>query len=197
MNTNSILTMRCLIIFAFFLFLKEDSKGQGFNYLQIVEKELKGQKNSKDSLNYFLIDIIENKSNNDSLRVSAVHVLASLRSDTGIIFLLSHLTYTFNYGDGISDLDQENYLACWSALMNTSGGYDYRWRLFSNCIYILQTINQDKVSIKYLLSIMLKSTSKESLKSILKDELRKNSLLYQDRNQLYEKNLNNLLSNME
>ncbi|MBK6994416.1 MAG: hypothetical protein IPH31_05655 [Lewinellaceae bacterium] len=122
--------MRCLIILAFFLFLNEDSKGQGFDYFPIIKKELKGQKISSDSLNEFLIDIIQNKSNNDSLRVSAVHVLASLKSDTGIIFLLSHLTYAFNYGDGMSDVDQANYLSSWSALMNITGDYEFRWRLF-------------------------------------------------------------------
>jgi hypothetical protein len=182
-----------IIIYLFLLPLS--LKAQGEEWPFSIQKKLSSEEILSDSLKYKLIEIISDKSNNDSLRVDAVRLLARLKCDTCISFLIEHINDRFNYGTGDSETDQATEIACWSALLTVGKDYNFRWHLFQLCITALHMSERDDLSLELLLGVLNQVISREELKNTLIEERRKNNANYfsASPSKIYEINIDKLL----
>ena len=155
--------MKSIVIFILFSFWPALSHSQSNSFLQSLEEKFAAQQILSDTIIYYIETIITDKSNNDSLRVAAVHLLYRIKCDRCISFLLHHINDRFSYGNGNSELDQANYTACWTDLLKIADIPSHRWKLFSQCLYSLQTLDRDDMFMNLILTILLKITSKEVL----------------------------------
>ena len=96
---------------------------------------------------------------------------------------------------GESGIEQANEVACWSALLHVGNEYNYRWQFFQQCISSLYLSERDDMSLRLLLDVMKKVTSREALKAILVAERQKNNANYfrAKPSKVYEKNIDKLL----
>lgn len=182
------------LLFFFLIFSPFSSKGQSANFLLSAKQRFHNQHSLPDAIIDTIIIIAKNKSNNDSLRVGAVHLLYEIKCDSCIVFLINNVSERFNYGEGISDLDQSNYSACWTDLLKLSQNSQQQWKLFLYYLYCIKTIERDDRFNRALLPVLFNITSKDALKAILKEELRKNDLQFSKKNLILEKNIFGILN---
>jgi hypothetical protein len=175
--------------------------GQSDAFLKSIRHKVNYNIGVKDEEIFNLMDIVKLKTDKDSARVEAVYLLDKINCDTCIMFLINHVNEPFSYGEGISDLDQMNSMACWHVLIsrhsrwssNSPNDIAERWRLFSLCLKSLHESVRDETFLIFLVDVFTGATSKDMYKTILLDEKKRNKSQFGTNSAIYDINLTNTL----
>lgn len=142
-----------------------------------------------DSIVKELIKIKEDSTSTDSLKVDIVHFLADLSCDICLTYLIEHIRDRFNYGEGISDTDQINEIACKASIYKIAEQEKKKWKLVGPCLNSIK-VDRDNEFI-YTISLVLSSVfTKTGLKAFIENEFQKNK--WEDN--MYKQNLEKLLT---
>ena len=183
------------------LFIFTSATGQTIPFLRNTAYKVNNHLEIKDEEIFRLMDIINAKTESDSERVDAVYLLDKINCDTCVLFLINHINEMFDYGEGISELDQMNFMACWSVLINRHASWAVnrpddiveRWRLFSLCLKSLHEFERDEKFLMLLIDIFSRGNSKDMYRVILLDEMKRNKSRFRAKSTIYDVNLSNIL----
>ena len=162
---------------------KGNSVKQIMHEIEINEKKV-------DSICTSIMPVICDSHANDSIRVEMVYLLSSIACDTCIIFLLEHQHLRFEYGDGISEESQANWIACSMALSKISMNDGGKWKLVNALLKSLHFKDRDNEFILLVRECLVGILTKEGATSFLDKEIYSMSGLSKKR--VYVKNLKSL-----
>ena len=84
-----------------------------------------------------------------------MHFLAQLACDSCLLYLIDHLNDRFNYGSGSADIDQYNYMACWSLITSLGNRELTQWKVFAAVFRSLQTKPRDDFYFDFIVSVLI------------------------------------------
>ena len=160
--------------------------------LRIASKQLERHRNVSDSIIVELIKITNDTLSSDSLKVEIVYLFGKLCCDTCLAYLIEHVNDRFDYGRGISDIDQDNATACYSILVDISYDKKQKWKLLQFVFNSLRHKEQKETFIIKVNRLIYYIFGKGIAKEIIQYELEENKRK-PGRDLIYEKNLLNLL----
>ncbi len=176
----------------------EQLNAQKRDTLKEVERLLK-KIEIEDSLAYDqLIAVWDDPTTNDSVRVEIAYLILKFPHSKGIQLLINNIEKTFNYGRGVSGLDQFNIYVSSGILYAISADKNEKWKLL---IPILECLKIEKRSETFILKVgnlLVSLSNKEIAKSILETELQESKeTMRRFRNLTYEYNLLQMLKNLQ
>jgi len=176
-----------LLIFLIAL-LPKNMFGQRSDILNPYRIQLINHQYEVDSIVKELIKLKEDPASTDSLRVDIVHLLAELSCDICLIYLIEHIRDRFNYGEGISDIDQLNEIACKVSIYKIAKEEKNKWRLVDPCLNSIM-VERDNEFIYTISLVMSTIFTKNGLKAYLEKEIEKNDWT----DNIYKQNLQKIL----
>ena len=118
-----------------------------------------------------------------------MHFLAQLACDSCLLYLIDHLNDRFNYGSGSADIDQYNYMACWSLITSLGKRELTKWKVFAAVFRSLQTKPRDDSYFDIIVSVLISVTTKTAVKSIVAARLADSNIKF---DRVYIQNLKRL-----
>ena len=118
-----------------------------------------------------------------------MHFPAQLACDGCLLYLIDHLNDRFNYGSGSADIDQYNYMACWSLITSLGNREPTQWKVFAAVFRSLQTKPRDDFYFYFIISVLVSVTPETSVKSIVAARLADHDIQF---DRVYIQNLKRL-----
>lgn len=144
-----------------------------------------------------LIKIAEDSLTNDSVKVEIIRFFGRASCNKCITYLFVHMNDRFYYGDGNSDIDQANFIAAWSTLLNIARNKHNRWNLFPFIFNELKREPKDEDYFSALYPILIFNTDKNTIRCIFEFELNEATSQWSNmRNYIYEDNLRLILKRL-
>ncbi len=181
------MTNRFVLIFLLIPVFLQTSSAQERLVIKNAQIGLAEHASSSDSIIQSLIRIADDSLTIDSIKVEIVHFLGKTACDLCITYLIEHINDQFDYGDGISEIDQANLNACWVALGSIAHNKVKKWKLLTPIFNALRYKQQKDQFIRSLSEIFEFISDKKTAESILQFEL-KQSAEYSV-NRIYKNNL--------
>ncbi|MBK7936959.1 MAG: hypothetical protein IPJ82_07595 [Lewinellaceae bacterium] len=181
-----------LLLFLLIFFTYNNTYGQKQSILVSAQEQIKHQQYISDSIISKLIKISNDTLSSDSIRVDIILFFAKVACDSCLKHLVENIDERYNYGEGISDLDQSREFACLTSLIGIALNQKDKWRLVSPCFNSLRS-ERPPPFVSYIRRVLVEITSKKAIKEIIEDELWKNR---NKLNYIYEKNLKQILNEL-
>lgn len=145
-----------------------------------------------------LIEVWNNPTTDDSVRVEIAHFIRKNPHPKGIRLLIDNIERTFVYGVGYSDIDQYNTYASRAILGSISSDEYLKWHVLMPIFDSLKNEKKSEIFLLKLGSLLPNVFTKEVSKIIIEIEIQNSRrIMGKGRNLIYEDNLLRMLKNFE